>query len=377
MIKGRLPVVCLFSFLLGTTIQAKNHDSPMEKLGDLLFNDTNLSQPVGQACVSCHDPRSSYTDPAHGANSQGASKNNFGTRNAPTLTYLKFSKPLVVAGENTEGGLFWDGRANSLEEQATMPFLNPIEMGATKEYVVNAVCSSENYGALFRNLFGESACDETFMKGFPAAFKVLNQVEKAFEGIGLAIGTYERTDEFDHFNSKFDRVNANIDQFTDSEQRGFDLFSDKKSANCISCHSLEKDNPSAQPIFTNFSYANLGLPVNPEIQTETDIGLERTTGRHEDSGKFKVPTLRNISATGPYMHNGYFKTLKQVVDFLNTRDTKPACSGPVSAEEAEKSNCWPPAEVAETVNHKDMGDLKMSDEDVDDILAFLQTLSDS
>ena len=314
----------------------------------------------------------------------GANKFNFGNRNAPTITYMKYSKPLELKTEegetSYEGGFFWDGRANSLEEQAKGPFLNPIEMASTQEYVVSGICNSNTYGTLFKSIFGDSACDQMMSFGLPSSLQFIRQLEKAFDGIATALASFERTDKFSAFTSKFDKVIAGQDSFTESELRGYNQFKNPKTANCIGCHVLETDNESGKALFTDFSYDNLGVPTNPELvslgHSAPDMGLSQTTQREEDRGKFKVPTLRNIALTAPYMHNGYFKTLKQVVEFYNDRDVKPACNKILSADEAEINGCWPTAEITETVNHKELGDLKLSEQDILDLVAFMQTLSD-
>lgn len=365
----------------------KSESGSLEQLGEMLFSDVRLSPANGQACVSCHIPAAAFTDPAFGPSSLGADKKSFGNRNTPSIMYMKFANPLKYKPDDEdktkmeyEGGLFWDGRANSLEEQAKGPLLNPVEMAATKEYVAFATCTSATYGDLFRNIFGSSLCDEASLFETSKQPKLVNQVEQIFDAVAKAIASFERTDQFAPFSSKFDKVSANLDKFTESEQRGFDQFKNEKTAKCVACHVLETDNSAGLPLFTDFTYDNIGVPVNQEIRARghsaVDIGLAATTKREEDKGKFKVPTLRNIARTAPYMHNGYFKTLKQVVEFYNDRDVKAVCSGPASADEAARNNCWPAAEVPESMNREELGDLKLSAQDILDLVAFMETLND-
>ena len=365
----------------------KQSSAEMEKLGEMIFNDPSLSKPGGQACVSCHIPMGAFTDISNSVSSIGADRKSFGNRNTPTIMYMKYSPPLELEVDDEdktkmsyEGGLFWDGRANTLEEQAKGPFLNPAEMASTKEYVAHGVCSSLSYGQLFRNIFGSSICNDAITFGIPKPLFFVKQVDKIFDSVAKAIASFERTDQFSPFSSKYDKVEAKMEQFSDSERRGFELFKNEKTANCVACHVLEHEKAGPLPLFTDFSYDNLGVPASPEIRVRghitPDIGLAGTTKRAEDKGKFKVPSLRNIARTAPYMHNGYFSSLKQVVDFYNTRDTKAVCPGAYTAEEATKSNCWPSPEISENLNKKEMGDLKLSEQDVLDLVAFMETLND-
>lgn len=347
-----------------------------ELLGARLFSDARLSSPQGQSCMSCHHPRAAFSDPRHNLPvSRGATPTHFGGRNAPSAMYAKFVPPLQLVkeedGESYIGGLFWDGRAENLIEQAKGPFLNPLEMGSTKLYVVTQVCQSEVYGDLFRKVFGDKVCPKKWTE---------RKVEKAYHLVAKAIASFEATDFFSPFASKYDRVMAKQDTFTEEELRGFQIYQDKNKANCAACHVLDETNISGKALFTDFTYDNLGVPKNSELEAlghrDLDIGLAATTGRDEDRGAFRVPTLRNIAVTAPYGHNGYFQTLEQIVDFYNTRDVKSRCKGSLSADEAQKQNCWPKPEIAENMNTEELGNLKLSTQDQKDLIAFLRTLTD-
>lgn len=347
-----------------------------ELLGARIFSDPRLSSPQGQSCMSCHHPRAAFSDPRRGLPvSQGATESNFGGRNAPSAMYAKFVPELTLIEEEGEqsyiGGLFWDGRANNLIEQAKGPFLNHLEMGSTKEYVVSQVCSSPTYGDLVKKVFGEKACAKNWTEA---------RVEKVYHLVAKAIASFESTEFFSPFASKFDRVMAKEDTFTEEELRGFQVFQDENKGKCAACHVLDTENAAGKALFTDFTYDNLGIPKNPELKflghTAVDVGLAATTGRKEDKGAFRVPTLRNIAFTAPYGHNGYFKTLEQIVDFYNTRDVKPVCKGNLTAEEATKQNCWPRAEVAANKNTEELGNLKMTAQEQKDLIAFLKTLTD-
>lgn len=378
-------IVALFS-LVNTTAQADEKVyfnnielNPREALGLKIFSDRNLSNPIGQSCMTCHNPVSAFADPNKSFPvSLGIVTGRTGGRNAPTAMYMKFAGPLKADKEDDgsiviEGGYFWDGRANSLEEQAKGPFLNPLEMNETKAGIVRKVCTSR-YNHDFKTQFGKDICKP-------------ENLEKAYDAVASAIATFERTKVFSPFNSKFDLVMKNKAQFTEAELRGFELFKNEKKANCAACHTLEIENSAQNALFTDFTYDNLGLPSNNSIpsvvesflsgKSVVDMGLANVTKNDADKGKFKVPTLRNISKTAPYMHNGYFTNLRDVVDFYNTRDSKPICAEKfISAEEAVTKNCWPAPEMAETMNKEELGNLGLTDQEVDDIVTFLKTLDD-
>ncbi len=131
-------------------------------------------------------------------------------------------------------------------------------------------------------------------------------------------------------------------------------------------------------MFTDFSYDNIGLPRNPEIFNGIkDIGLQQTTKSSSERGLYKVPTLRNIAITSPYMHNGYFKTLRGVIDFYSSRDVKPKCKSKLVSEDvALKNNCWPVAEITTNVNREELGKLKLTNSEMSDLESFLLTLTD-
>jgi cytochrome c peroxidase len=179
-------------------------------------------------------------------------------------------------------------------------------------------------------------------------------------------------------------------RFTAHEKRGRELFEDPNKGNCAACHPSRPAKDGTPPLFTDYSYDNLGVPRNPENpfysvapafnpagQAFIDKGLGGFVGDVAENGKFKVPSLRNIAKTGPYMHNGYFKTLRGVVEFYSNRDVRPVCQGLFVAEvDALKNGCWPAPEVKKNVNVDELGELDLSDAEIDDIVAFLQTLTD-
>jgi len=326
-------------------------------LGEKIYFDTNLSNPVGQSCASCHLPTAGFADPDNNQpTSEGAISGRFGSRNAPTASYAAHIPEFGFrpgGGGNFFGGQFLDGRVNTLEQQALNPFLGELEMNMSNEAtVVNEIAESE-YADEFETVFGEGA---------------LNDVDTAYEQVAEAIAAFERTGIFSPFNSRFDNVMVGTDLFTPAEQRGFALFNGQ--ANCDRCH--ESDDNDAE-LFTDFEFKNIGVPANPDNPFLTldisfnpegtsfvDLGLGAILNDDNENGKFRTPTLRNIALTPPYMHNGVFETLTEVVEFYNRRDL----DGVIP-------------EVNQNIdNRNNIGNLGLTDDDIEDIVAFLETLSD-
>ena len=286
------------------------------EVGKLIFEDTRLSANENQSCASCHAAVKGFADPRVAKSSpvsEGSFTGLFGNRNAPTSAYSKFSPAFAqindpVRGQIFAGGQFLDGRRNTLEEQAKDPFLNSVEMAnADKQAVVDKV-QNGSYADKFIAVYGSAVFDNT---------------DTAYDRIAEAIAAFERSDEMNSFTSKFDCYTQNSASYplSPSEQAGLTLFDNK--AKCSSCHTSTPDPVSGKVLFTNFQYINIGVPVNPgNPSTATDLGLggrlanEGVVSAAEaaaEDGKFKTPTLRNIALTAPYMHNGVYATLKDVI----------------------------------------------------------------
>ncbi|MDD2266723.1 cytochrome c peroxidase [Sulfuricurvum sp.] len=349
-----------------TTQEVKITEAEKIALGKAIFFDTNLSDPVGQSCASCHSPEAGFANPNHSfPTSEGAVAGLFADRNAPTIAYSQYSPEFYYDGTGYVGGQFLDGRAATLELQAGGPPLNPVEMhNASKESYISKIAQAP-YADEFKRIYGQS---------------IFADENKTYAAIGDALATYERTSQLSKFTSKFDAFQKGDANLTAQEKLGLDLFIGK--AKCFVCHPVANEDLTTVPaLFTEYDYENIGVPKNPNNKFYTlsseynpdganyvDIGLARNPqviadGRVAQSrGKFKTPTLRNVELTGPYMHNGVFTTLKQVVSFYNTRDSDPAR--------------WGTPEVAENVNKDFIGDLKLTNEEEDAIVAFLMTLTD-
>jgi cytochrome c peroxidase len=335
--------------------------TPKERLGKMLFFEENLSTPPGQSCSSCHDPSVAFADPVKELPvSRGAAPGLYGNRNDMTVSYAAFIPPLHRDSEEGiwVGGLFWDGRASSLAEQAQGPPLNPLEMANPDTLTVVEKLRALDYAGLFDEVYGADA---------------LADPVTAYSNMADAIEAYEKTEEVSPFSSKYDHWLRGDATLTKQEVRGLKLFDDPDKGNCAACHPSVPATDGSPPLFTDFTYDNLGVPRNPEnpfyiLPKELnpdgldfiDLGLGAILDDPAENGKFRVPTLRNVEVTGPYLHNGVFKTMFQVLAFYNTRDIID----------------WPDPEVKANVNREELGNLELTNEELEDIVAFLKTLTD-
>ena len=360
----------------------------LASLGEAIFNDKNLSEPQGTACVSCHSASTGLAS-NHGSIigvAVGSKPASIGLRNTMANGYTSFIPTLkfITDKDETEasGGHFWDGRADTMQQQALGPLLNPLEMNnPDRQSVVKKIATSA-YAGLFSQTFGTTIFTDTNL---------------AFEKIGVAIEAFERA-RLQPFSSKYDAMVRGKAAFSSTEQRGMALFMDPKGANCAGCHLM---NPkSAKPedsLFSEFTYYASGIPRNKEIPRNADsrffdlglCGPERSAPalpatapadvRIEDfCGKFRMPTLRNVAQREAFMHNGYFKDLREVVRFYSTRNSNPQHWYGLSGKPNDL-----PAQYAGNIEktkapfNRDghLGPL-LSEEEVSAMVSFLQTLSD-
>jgi cytochrome c peroxidase len=363
--------------------------TPEQRLGKAIFFDQALSLNANQSCASCHDPAVGWTGPIaginlHGAVYEGSIPGAFGDRKPPSSAYMTMSPILHLDKSGTwVGGSFWDGRATGWRlglpaaEQAQGPFLNPKEQALPDASTVVARICASDYDADgevdFEQVYGAGACASA----------------GAYDLVGYAIAAYEASPEVNAFSSKFDYAKMGMAKLSKQEQRGYALFRGK--GKCAKCHIAN----GQQPLFTDYTFDNLGVPKNPENPVYTmnpafiDPGLggflatrpDYAMYAEENMGKHKVPTVRNVDK-GPatlvkaYTHNGYFKTLAGIVNFYNTRDVKPVCPGAYTETQALAAGCWPAPEVAENVNTAELGNLGLTPDEEAAIVAFLKALSD-
>lgn len=376
---------------------AENALSPLELLGKRIFEDKSLSRPAGVACSSCHDPAKAFqgnNGSSIPAVAQGSLPTSFGKRNTPTIMYASFSPRFSFVDEKDDatgkiektpvGGQFHDGRADDLLAQFEGPLLDPLEMNApSKRFAVDAIRDGA-YADLARKVYGEHVFDNP---------------DAAFEKLAQAVVAFESSARFHPFASKFDDYLRGQAKLTPVEQKGFALFKDPKKGNCLACHAGKENSRDPQDwLFTDYTYDALGAPKNAAIPATAkpdatpDLGLCKRPGIEKIApagfdvasvcGAFKVPTLRNVAVTGPYLHNGVFAKLRDVVAFYATRDTNPERWYPKTEKGVAKFNDLP-SNYHDNVNVKEAPyDRKpgqkprLSEKDIDAITAFLETLTD-
>lgn len=332
-------------------------DGGKEQLGRQLFFDNSLSEPSGQSCATCHRPERGFADTLSRAVSEGAVAGLFSNRNSMSVAYAGYVPRLSydTVEQLFVGGLFWDGRADSLAHQAGIPFVNPLEMAAHDKAMVVAKVRKAGYFPQIAKIYGQT-----------------DDVEALYSYITDALAAYQSSEEVNPFSSKFDAFIAGEVSLSESEALGYEIFKDK--GKCAECHIVDNDPRAGRILFTDHTYDNLGVPRNmsnpyygmsaghnPDSTAWVDLGLGAVLKREAEYGKFRVPTLRNIDKTAPYGHNGYFKSLKDIVHFYNVRD--------ITAE-------YPPAEYSATVNKEELGDLKLSAEEELSLVDFMKTLTD-
>ena len=386
-----LSIVLSALMLVSFNCQARDSLNSAEKLGELLFQDENLSLNKNQSCATCHSLQptdskifpsrsvSGFVDPDNlkegSAVSAGSIPNATGSLNTPSAGYAAFS-PLFHWDKEEGlyvGGQFLNGRAKDLSAQAREPLLNPLEMAMPSESaVVDRIKEDERYNELFWEAYGIDVAK--------------SRVDLVFNLATKAISEFEKTAVFNKFTSKYDYVLAGQTTLTAIEEKGLKLFNDVNKGNCAACHTSEPTrNESGElmlPLFTDFTYDNIGLPRNVRIPNnpEPDLGLggrsdiAATDPEGNELGKFKVMTLRNIALTPPYGHNGVLDTLEQLVHFYNTRDTLGVAID--NNDPGFGKSGWPEPEIKQNMNREELGDLGLSNEEEMAIVAFLHTLTD-
>ncbi|MEX0348457.1 MAG: cytochrome-c peroxidase [Paracoccaceae bacterium] len=364
----------LITILLASGAAQADPPSSLEALGEALFFDTNLSANRTMSCATCHDPEAGFADIRETdlgrAVSLGDDGQSLGDRNAPTASYAALVPGLHRAEDGVwAGGLFWDGRADTLEDQAGGPPLNPIEMGMPdKAAVVARLQENPDYVIAMRGLFDETLFDDT---------------DRAYAAMTSAIAAFERTDFFAPFDSKYDRFLRGEYQLSKEEELGRLLFFSEQFTNCNQCHQLQRGEIDPGETFTNHEYHNIGVPTHEAVRAYNGVPLDLADAGLlanpdiEDvaqEGKFRVPTLRNVAVTGPYMHNGVFEDLRTVVLFYNKYNTK-AAGRQINPETGA---AWRDPEVATTLSFEELTDAPaLDDQRIDALVAFMKTQTDA
>jgi len=323
-VRKNVIILCLFVFIMFSFVLIKdNHffnppdyfpkpvynfeqpplDSNKIELGRILFYDPILSKDNTISCASCHSPFNAFAHTDHDL-SHGIF-DSIGNRNAPALFNLAWQKTFM-----------WDGAINHLDMQALAPISHPSEMGSNINEVIKKLNESKAYKELFLNAFQDSTISTS---------KIL----KALSQFQLTLVSS---------NTKYDKVKMGKEAFTEQEKNGYQLYKN----NCASCHS--------EPFFSNYNFENNGLPIDPTLN---DMGRYVITENENDKRKFKVPSLRNLSFTYPYMHDGRFMTLQEVINHYT--------SG---------------IEYSETLSLQFNKSIELSSNEKVDLISFLLTLND-
>ena len=357
----------LITIFLGINLLANSISK--EDLGKALFFDINLSKNRTQSCATCHNPEAAFVDDRDNGVSKMASLGDdlksLGDRQAPTASYAKFSPDFHFNAKKGfyVGGQFWDGRESSLEGQAGGPPLNPIEMGMeSKKEVIDRLKENSFYVESFKSLFGKD---------------IFKNDENAYIAMTKAIASFDRTDEFSTFDSKYDRYLKGEYDLTPLEDLGMSIFFSNNNNSCASCHVLKGEGKTGET-FSNYEFHNIGVPENKELRAKNginkkDLGLSANPNiknKNENLGKYKTPTLRNVAVTAPYMHNGVFKDLKTVVEFYDKYNNKDRDVNP------ETKKTWDEAEVKETIALKELKANALTDRKVEALVAFMKLLTD-
>lgn len=372
-IKTATVIACAFLFIGCSTQELSKEDlakevKQKEVLGQALFFDKNLSKNRTQSCSTCHNPDFAFTDNRDNGISKMASLGDdgksLGDRQAPSAAYAMFSPEFHYDNEKEKyvGGQFWDGREATLAGQAGGPPLNPIEMAMpSKKAVVQRLKENPYYLQTFKDIYGKD---------------IFKEVDNAYFAMTDSIEKFEQTKEFAPFDSKYDRYLEGKYDLTPLEDLGRTLFFSNNNNSCATCHVLKGEDKKGET-FTNYEYHNIGTPINHELRakngvTAIDDGLlaNPAVTNKKERGKYKVPTLRNVAVTAPYMHNGVFKDLRTVVEFYDKYNNKERTINP------ETKKPWDEPEVKETISLDELKAKKQNDRKVDALVAFMKLLTD-
>jgi cytochrome c peroxidase len=356
-------------------------------LGRTLFFDPALSASGRMACATCHNPAFGFSAPnALAVQLGGPDLRRPGIRAVPSLMYAQQTPPFSEhyyesddegdgsVDQGPTGGRAWDGRADRARDQAALPLLDVNEMANPDRAAVVGKVSRGAYAGEVRRLYGNA---------------VFADKARAFGAITEALEFYQQTPAvFSPFTSKYDAVLRGAATLTEQQARGLELFNDPETGNCAQCHRSAVTADGRPPLFTDFGFVALGVPRNPAIAANADPGYfdlglcgplrHDLAGRAEFCGKFKAPTLRNVALRQSFYHNGYFHTLREAVAFYATRDSDPGKWYPQAAGgTVRKYDDLPPAYHDNVSMERPFGPGPvLTEADVDDLVAFLQTLTD-
>jgi cytochrome c peroxidase len=356
-------------------------------LGKALFFDPTLSASEKMACATCHDPAHGFTAP-NTASVQlgGPNLTRAGVRAVPSLMYEQETPPFTEHYYESEdegdesvdqgptGGRTWDGRVDRARDQAALPLLDKNEMANPDSATVVAKVARAAYAGELRRLYGAN---------------IFTSTPRAFAAITQALEYYQQTPAvFSPFSSKYDAVLRGTAHLTAQEARGLELFNDPEKGNCAQCHKSAVTADGHPPLFTDFGFVALGVPRNPAIPANNDpsyfdLGLcgpqrHDLSNRADFCGMFKAPTMRNVALRQSFYHNGIYHSLREAVDFYALRDTNPGKWYPTAPDgTVRKFDDLPgPYQANVSIDLPFGPNLVLSEADVDDLVAFLQTLTD-
>ncbi|MES2047634.1 MAG: cytochrome c peroxidase [Pseudomonadota bacterium] len=355
--------------------------SAQAAVGEKIFKDVSLSASGKMSCATCHDPANAHAQTNNLAVQMGGANLDVpGFRAVPSLRYLNLTPAFFFAADGTPtGGFTRDGRAQTLAQQAERPFFAPHEMANLDKADVIAKLQRAPYAGEFKQVFGNT---------------IFAQAELAFDRLQFSLQQYQKEDsKFHSYDSKYDQFLAGKVKLSEAELRGLALFNNPAKGNCAGCHSSSKGSDGAAPLFTDFTYDNLGVPRNYAIAATADAnyfdlglcGPDRTdlTERKDLCGAFKVPSLRNVATRKVFFHNGRFNSLTDAVSFYVRRDTQPQEWYPAAADGSIlKFNDLPAAylnnvNTTEAPYNRKLGmSAALNPDEVADVVKFLGTLND-
>lgn len=390
--------------------------SAVARLGRSLFFDTALSASGRQSCASCHDPGFGYNPPNRLTIQPGGPHlNRTGFRPPPSLAYLYRQTPFSIGPDTSsveapvnlnavaaslrnakratksagaapatapmvpQGGLFWDGRADSLQRQALIPMLNPVEMDNSSVQAIADKLAHSPYRRQFAQLFGPPVLDDPRQLVSEAMF---------------AIGRYQVEDvSFHAFTSKYDAWLEGRARMRPAEMRGMRLFNDPQKGNCAACHLSRPGRDGLPPLFTDAQYEALAVPRNTRLKANADprfhdLGLcgplrKDLVRQTQYCGMFRTPTLRNVDRRAVFFHNGIYHNLERVLAFYNLRAVAPGKiyprtpDGKIAMYDDLPRAYWRNVDTTDAPFDRKSGDRPpLTERDIKDIIAFLHTLDD-
>jgi cytochrome c peroxidase len=376
---------------LGITAAAKAAatDSPPQTevaaLGRQIFFDTNLSASGKMSCGTCHDPRYGYGPaPGQAIAMGGPDLKLSGTRAVPSIRYLRGNPPFAENHHFADGdvgpvgGFMWDGRVNSIRDQASLPLLAANEMANGSAVAVAAKLRKTKYAGELQRLFGKD---------------LFSDPQRALDAACVALDAFQQTPaEFFPYTSRYDAFLRGEIELNEQEERGVEIFKDPAKGNCASCH-LGTIRAGRPPAFNDYDYANVGVPRNPRIPANADpeyydAGLsgpirEDLRDKKEYCGLFRAPTLRNVAVRDAFFHNGVFGTLQEVMAFYVERDLYPEkyysrrADGTVHPYDDLPPGCPDNIDHDPPLDRKPGAAPALTQQEQDDVIAFLKTLTDS